>query len=176
MKFIASITKNKVLSKIGGSIFLLLRLFYQEMKSNEFRRKYDIDPSFRFNGPGTIFYGEGSIKIGEGSYIGRYSTIATTEGAKVTIGKNCSLSHYVMMYTGNRVANQDFSVKPHKNESGDIEIGDDCWIGAFAFIKHGVKIGKNCVIGAHSVVTKDIPDYSIAVGSPAKVVKKIDRA
>ena len=53
-----------------------------------------------------------------------------------------------------------------------IELSDNIWIGANAVITAGVKIGKHCVIGAGSVVTKDVPDYCVAVGNPAKVVKK----
>ena len=52
-------------------------------------------------------------------------------------------------------------------------IGDDTWIGTNVVIAGTVEIGKHCVIGANSVVTHDIPDYSVAVGCPAKVIKKI---
>ena len=54
-----------------------------------------------------------------------------------------------------------------------VEIGDGTWIGENVCIL-GVKIGKNCVIGANSVVTKDIPDYSVVVGSPAVIIKKFN--
>lgn len=53
-------------------------------------------------------------------------------------------------------------------------IEEDVWIGEFAMILPGVKIGKGSIVGAMSVVTKDIPEYSIAVGNPAKVIKKFD--
>lgn len=56
----------------------------------------------------------------------------------------------------------------------EVSIGDDCWIGGNVTIMPGVTIGKGCTIGAGSVVTKDIPDFSVAIGSPAKVVKKVD--
>lgn len=55
----------------------------------------------------------------------------------------------------------------------EVTIGDDCWIGGNVIILPGVTIGKGCTIGAGSVVTKNIPDYSVAIGSPAKVVKKV---
>ena len=54
-----------------------------------------------------------------------------------------------------------------------VRIGENCWIGAGALIMPGVTIGDNSVIGAGSVVTKDIPDWSVAVGNPCRVVKKI---
>ena len=55
---------------------------------------------------------------------------------------------------------------------GDIIVGDNCWIGANCVITKGVTIGDGAIIGAGSIVTKDIPAMTIAVGSPAKVVKK----
>lgn len=52
-------------------------------------------------------------------------------------------------------------------------IGDDCWIGGNVVILPGVTIGRGCTVGAMSVVTKSIPDFSVAIGQPAKVVKKV---
>ncbi|KAJ0138959.1 hypothetical protein HZ326_18092 [Fusarium oxysporum f. sp. albedinis] len=54
-----------------------------------------------------------------------------------------------------------------------VKIGDDCWIGGNSTILPGVVIGRGCTIGAGSVVTRDIPDFSIAVGSPARVMKRV---
>ncbi len=54
-----------------------------------------------------------------------------------------------------------------------IIIDDDVWVGANSVILAGVKIGKHCVIGAGSIVTKDIPDYTIAVGNPARIYKNL---
>ena len=57
---------------------------------------------------------------------------------------------------------------------GRIIIDENCFIGSGTIIMPNVHIGKNCVIGAGSIVTKDIPDNSVAVGSPARVVKTIE--
>lgn len=54
-----------------------------------------------------------------------------------------------------------------------VVIGDDCWIGGQTVILPGVTIGKGCTIGAGSVVSRDIPDWTVAMGSPARVVKKV---
>ena len=54
---------------------------------------------------------------------------------------------------------------------GSIVIGDDVWLGAGAVVLDGVRIGKGCIVGAGAVVTKNLPDYAIAVGVPAKVTK-----
>lgn len=56
----------------------------------------------------------------------------------------------------------------------EVHIGDDCWIGASVTILAGVKIGEGCTIGAGSVVTSQIPPFSVAVGCPARVIKKVD--
>ena len=53
-----------------------------------------------------------------------------------------------------------------------INIGSDVWLGARVIVLPGVKIGDGCVIGANSVVTKDIPPYHVAAGSPARVIRK----
>ncbi|KAK2597717.1 hypothetical protein N8I77_012482 [Diaporthe amygdali] len=58
--------------------------------------------------------------------------------------------------------------------AGQVTIGDDCWIGGNVTIMPGVTIGKGCTIGSGSIVTKDIPEFSVAIGNPARVVKKVD--
>ena len=54
---------------------------------------------------------------------------------------------------------------------GPVVIGDDVWLGAGAMVLDGVQIGKGCIVGAGSVVTKNLPDYAVAVGVPAKILK-----
>ena len=64
------------------------------------------------------------------------------------------------------------TIGAHKEYAYPVTIGEDCWIGGGAIICPGVTIGNRCVIGAGSVVTKDIPDDSVAVGNPARVIRK----
>jgi len=94
------------------------------------------------------------------------------DGAKVTIGSNVFFAPGVQMYT----ANHPLDAESRRTvENGlPITIGDDCWIGGNAIILPGLTIGKGCVIGAGSVVTKNIPDNSLAVGNPAKVIRKLN--
>ena len=106
-------------------------------------------------------------------------------GNKSGIGINCEiygpvkLGEYVMMgpevviYTsGHRHDSIDIPIGEQGSEEiRPVEIGNDVWIGRRVIIMPGVKIGNGCIIGAGAVVTKDIPDYSIAAGVPAKVVK-----
>ncbi|MNY31041.1 putative acetyltransferase [compost metagenome] len=68
----------------------------------------------------------------------------------------------------------DVPPSEQKTITKPIVIGDNAWIGANCVITAGVTIGKHAIIGAASVVTKDVPDYSVAVGNPARVIKKYD--
>lgn len=154
-----------------GKIFLRIQKYLWDCVYASFRRKYEISDSFRFNGTGINFYGDGEILIGNNTYIGRYSSIQSTKGCTVKIGNNCSISHYVMIYTENNIADQDFSNKHIEKRKGNVCIGDNCWIGAGVFIREGVNIGNNCVIGANSVVACDVPDSSIFAGVPARLIK-----
>jgi acetyltransferase-like isoleucine patch superfamily enzyme len=57
---------------------------------------------------------------------------------------------------------------------GPTRIGDNCWFGVNVAVTSGVTIGERCVVGANSVVTRDLPPHTIAAGSPAKVIKEIE--
>lgn len=63
----------------------------------------------------------------------------------------------------------------HNNGHGELKIGADSWIGTHVAIIGDVRIGKHCVIGANSVVVKDVPDFSVVVGIPGRVVKTYDQ-
>jgi len=69
---------------------------------------------------------------------------------------------------------EDINLPIHKQPvtTSPITVGDESWIGANAVVTAGVSIGKHCVVAAGAVVTKNIPDYSIAVGNPARVIKR----
>ena len=87
-------------------------------------------------------------------------------GDNVFIAPNCSF------YTAGHPL--DFVTRNKGLEyAKPIEVGNNVWIGGNVVVLPGVKIGNNCVIGAGSVVTKDIPDNSVAVGNPCKVIKAI---
>lgn len=94
------------------------------------------------------------------------------DGAKVTIGSNVFFAPGVQIYTANHPL--DAESRRTVENALPITIGDDCWIGGNSIILAGIIIGKGCVIGAGSVVTKDIPDNSLAVGNPAKVIRKLN--
>lgn len=92
--------------------------------------------------------------------------------AKVTIGDNCQLAPNVAIYTaGHPVHPQTRNTAYEYGIS--VTIGDNVWIGGNTVICPGVHIGSNTVIGAGSVVTRDIPEWCIAAGNPCKVIRNI---
>lgn len=138
-----------------------------------YRQKYNIAKSFKFNGININFYGDGEIICGDNSYIGNFSTIQSSEGYKVEIGKNCAISHNVRIYTTTYIADQDFNDFENREIKGaNVFIGNGVWIGANVFINPGVKIGENTIIGANSVVTKDLPNNMICGGVPCKAIRE----
>ena len=133
-----------------------------------------------------------TIEIGPGTWL-HYHCVLRTFGGWIRIGENCSVNPFAILYghgglnIGNnvRIAPQvviapmnhiykdpDVPIWQQAIDGKGIIIEDDVWIGAGAIVLDGVKIGNGAVIGAGAVVTKDIPPYSVAVGIPAKVIKK----
>lgn len=148
--------------------------FHQNFIYENFRKKYAIDESFRFNGKQILLYGDGEICFGKNSYVGDYSTWQSSKGYKILIGEGCMISHNVRCYTQSNDANFDFSKQGIPSKFGNVTIGNYVWIGANVFINPGITIGDNVVIGANSVITKDIPANSIFAGVPAKLIKMKD--
>jgi acetyltransferase-like isoleucine patch superfamily enzyme len=117
----------------------------------------------------TINNGVGHVIIGDRTIIGLGNTII----GPVEIGNDVMLAQNVVI-SGMNHGYEDISLPPseQKDISRLIVIDDRCWIGANSVITIGVHIGKHSIIGAGSVVTKDVPAYSVAVGNPARVVKQ----
>ncbi len=133
-----------------------------------------------------IFAHAGEIHLGEDCYIGENSRIWSSELVK--IGNRVYISHNVNIHDTNshslspQIRHEHFikiisTGHPKINDvdiqSRPVYIEDDVWIGFNSTIFKGVKIGKGAVIGACSVVTKDVPEFVVVVGNPAKVIKKI---
>lgn len=116
------------------------------------------------------------IQIGRGTKLRPSSCyIDTTRPSLVTIGRNCMLNENFRLLTHDfvcrvfRNSGRDFV-----NSSGRVTIGDNVSFGQNVTVLKGVSIGDNCFIGAGSIVSKDIPANSIAVGSPCKVVMTLE--
>lgn len=113
----------------------------------------------------------GKVSIGKNTWIGPY-TILDGSGGKLSIGEFCSISSGVQIYTHNTVK---WALTKGKSEfeKKSVRIGDCCYIGPNSIIGMGSNIGKCSVIGSLSFVNSKIPPYSIAFGSPAKIVGKV---
>jgi len=110
------------------------------------------------------------INIGDNVGIGAFANIGGSGG--ITIGKNTIIAQYFSAHPENHIF--ESTSKPIRSQGTSrkpIVIGEDCWIGAKVTIVAGISIGRGAIIGAGSVVTKDIPDFSIAVGNPARTIK-----
>jgi carbonic anhydrase/acetyltransferase-like protein (isoleucine patch superfamily) len=114
------------------------------------------------------------LRIGDGCYIGRFGTLACIN--RVTIGRDVLISDRVFIGDATHgFARTDLPIRDqYLTSKGPVEIGDGTWIGIGVSIMANVKIGRNCVIGAGSLVASDIPDFCIAVGAPAKIVRRIN--
>jgi acetyltransferase-like isoleucine patch superfamily enzyme len=119
----------------------------------------------------TINNGVGDVIIGNQTIIGIGNVII----GPVTIGNEVMLAQNIVVSGLNHgYEDVDTSPRSQKETCSQITISDDVWIGANSVITAGVTLGKHCIIGAGSIVTKDIPPFSVAVGNPAKVIKKYD--
>jgi virginiamycin A acetyltransferase len=111
--------------------------------------------------------------VGEYTFIGSNSIIT-----KSKIGRYCSIAPNVSIGLGEHIIDRVstssiFYGKESYNilTKGNLEIGNDVWIGTKAIILRGVKIGDGAIIGGGAVVTKDVPPFAIVAGSPAKLIK-----
>ena len=120
------------------------------------------------------FYEKGILKIGNRCYFGQRNTFLV--GGDIILGDEVLMASDICITSENHgidpVLNLNYGLQPLI--TAPVIIEDGCWIGEKAIILPGVHIGKKSIIGAGSVVTKDIPDFSIAAGNPARVLKKYD--
>lgn len=125
------------------------------------------------------------LNVGEGTYINGAEVYCWDDSIKLTIGKYCALADKITFIMGGEhdkdwVSSYQFidmwnlsqyeSMKK-KRYKGHVEIGNDVWIGNNALILSGVRIGHGAVVAAGAVIVKDVPDYAIVGGNPAKVIR-----
>lgn len=146
---------------------------------------------------GAILYKPEAIEIGNNFNLGTYCTLYCQDpekGSKILIGNNVSLNYNVSLNADSsgeivigddvligpmtifRASNHNFDsidlpIRKQGHTAGKIVIENNVWIGANVIVLPNVKIGESSIIGAGSIVTKDIPPFSIAVGNPAKVIR-----
>ena len=151
------------------AIFRLLKFYNQIHLSERFKLHMEKGATIA---PTVSMRCAENIYIGKNSHINHLCGLWAAEHSTIKIGNDVLFGPGVYVYSGNHSFKRNQLIRKQPYTEKSVEIGNDVWIGVNALIMPGVKIGNGAVIGAGSVVTKDIPEYSIAVGSPAKVIKK----
>jgi len=172
----ATFLKASSVLRVSNKSSIKLYMDWQHFKVR-LKKKRDIDDPKRLRARYPQF------QIGKGSY-GNPTIHSWGEGTRLWIGAYCSIADGVQIFLGGEHRTDWITAYPfstfweaakqiagHPYSKGDVVIGNDVWIGTEAFILSGVKIGDGAVIGARTVVTKDVPPYAIVAGNPARVVK-----
>jgi len=136
------------------------------------------------------------IALGDGVFVGRNSIVYCKNGnirlaARVNVSSNCTvfssndlaigegtiIGGYTYILSGGEYDYRNptpFAEQSGMETRGPLTIGANCWLGTRVTVLDGASIGEHCVVGAGSVVTKPLPDHSLALGVPARVIKRID--
>lgn len=196
MSIVSKIKENPTLKKISLALLipsnehrprLWVRLFLNPFKHKRgkgsivrWKTRMDLLPFNQFvlgeksiiEDFATVNNGVGDVYIGKQTIIGMGCVVI----GPVSIGDNVMFAQNIVV-SGLNHGYEDVNIPPafQKVNVKQITIADDVWIGANCVITAGVNIGKHSVIGGGSVVTKDVPAYSIAVGNPAKLIKSYNR-
>ena len=162
--------------KIGPDMYLThwllffkpLRLWFQQKKISKISKTADIRPYCTILGTQNIEIGERVI-IPPGTLL---STCPNNNESTITIEDDVLFGPNVSVYSSTH--NFDNAEEPIKNQGYSVSkvvLQKGCWLGVNSVIMPGITIGENAVVGANSVVTKDVPNYAIVVGSPARIIK-----
>jgi acetyltransferase-like isoleucine patch superfamily enzyme len=118
--------------------------------------------------------GQARIRIGSGSFLNLGVMVASVE--LVEIGDHCMFANGCFVSDGAHRFDDPDQPVPWQGftTKGPTRVGDNVWCGANVVITSGVTVGERCVIGANSVVTRDLPPFSIAAGAPATVLRTIE--
>ncbi len=136
--------------------------------------RLEVGPHALFEPDVWITLGEGAtVRIGGGTFLNIAVMVAAMQ--RVEIGEHCMLANGCFVTDANHRFDDPARPVPWQGftSKGPTRVGDNVWMGANVVVTSGVTIGERCVIGANSVVTQDIPPFSIAAGVPAKVLRAV---
>ena len=112
---------------------------------------------------------QAELTIGDHSVIGSYCILNGGHG--LAIGGDCVLAAFVYINSSDHRFARKELIRKQGFLGEPVKIGRDVWIGGHVYIGKGVRVGDGCVIGAGAVVVKHIPEYKVAAGNPARVIK-----
>lgn len=123
-------------------------------------------------GKGVIIHGYGGrVEIGDNSIVG--PNVIIYGHGDVTIGRDCLIAMETKIISANHdIPSRSDKINKFLDIREPVTIGNDVWLGANVIVLAGVTIADGCVVGAGSVVTRNLEAYSIAVGNPARVIRK----
>jgi uncharacterized protein (TIRG00374 family) len=177
-----------ILGKVGRNVAFGVNVTFRHPSKIRIGDNVVIDDNCVLDAKGD---GNQGITIGNGVFIGKNTILTCHDGDivledNVNIGFNCVISSlssivvkknnlfasYVYLVGGDHIADRtDVPVLFQGRTSKGIVIGENCWLGAHVVVLDGSVIGRDCIIGANAVVNGEIPDFAIAVGTPAKVLR-----
>lgn len=166
--------------KIGPDMYLThwllfykpLRIFFQNRKLLRIGKNSEVRPYSTIIGTNNVIIGD-NVVIQPGTILG---TNPSDSSAQIIIEDDVLFGPNIAVYCAThnyRDPSRPIKQQGHTSKTTILKRG--CWIGINAVVLPGVTIGKNSVVGANSVVTRDIPDFAVAVGAPARVIRYINR-
>lgn len=187
--FLRKIFYPMILGKVGKGVIFGADVWLRHPKKIRIGDGVIIDDGVLLDAKGDDNEG---ITIGNNCYVGRFSVLSCKNGnitlgdyanistfcnissnASITIGEKTLLgSHTAIFATAHNIDDVDTDIMDQGFTAKGVSIGRNCWLGSGVSVVDGVAIGADSVIGAGAVVTKDIPQKSVAHGVPAKVIKK----
>ncbi len=120
-------------------------------------------------------FGDGRIVLGKNCKIGDNVHIVASD--RVEIGDDCLMASHIFISDTHHGSGDDHPLTPPDKRplsSNSVSIGKCVWIGEGVCILPGAKIGDGCILGAHSVVKGEIPDFSMVAGAPARIIKRFN--
>lgn len=157
---------------IGALIERIKMIIWEEKKRLKFKKE------------GVIVSESATIgndcSLGYGTYIGRFSHLDKTKvGRYTSIGDYCVIGpgeHRInKVSTCYRIYKNDYGIEYYDGDDSRLEggviIGNDVWIGCHSVLRRGIKVGNGAVVGACSFVNKDVPDFAVVAGVPAKIIR-----
>jgi acetyltransferase-like isoleucine patch superfamily enzyme len=121
--------------------------------------------------PNVSFRNGARVRVGDGAHVGERCLLWAGERAGITLGETALLGPEVMITVANYRTLPGVPVVDQSRDEADVVVGAGAWLGARVVVLPGVTVGEGAVVGAGSVVTRDVPPMAVAVGVPARVVR-----